>query len=207
MEQPGKCQSKYQRLMAQYKTYRFTSNLSGAGVDSKSHRVLVADSVWSDLIAKADANTGSTYRQLQRTGFVHADVCALIAGDSVATGEEGESFTNFAAEGLNKAAESLSGSAEQGSGNSSVASDEEKRQLPPSHQQRSSKVKRLRKGRSEAAAVATAAAAANDRALEAFIAACNASEPFFKKRTKQIEQIGTRTRDENADSDGSYLDE
>ncbi|KAI9988549.1 hypothetical protein PInf_021982 [Phytophthora infestans] len=167
--------------MAQYKTYRFTSNLSGAGVDSKSHRVLVADSVWSDLIARADANT--------------------------ATGEEGESFTNFAAEGLNKAAESLSGSAEQGSGNSSVASDEEKRQLPPSHQQRSSKVKRLRKGRSEAAAAATAAAAANDRALEAFIAACNASEPFFKKRTKQIEQIGTRTRDENADSDGSYLDE
>ncbi|EEY56350.1 uncharacterized protein PITG_09869 [Phytophthora infestans T30-4] len=131
----GKCQSKYQRLMAQYRTDRFTSNL--------------------------------------------------------ATGEEGESITNFAAEGLNKAAESSSGPAEQSSGNSSLASDEEKRQLSRSHQQRSSKVKRLR---DKAVAAATATTAANDRALEAFIAACNRNKQFFKKRTKQIEQIGTRTR-------------
>ncbi|KAF4037760.1 hypothetical protein GN244_ATG10087 [Phytophthora infestans] len=44
--------------MAQCKTCRLISNLSAAGVDSKLHRVLLEDSVWSGLIAKADANTG-----------------------------------------------------------------------------------------------------------------------------------------------------
>ncbi|KAE8990761.1 hypothetical protein PR002_g21066, partial [Phytophthora rubi] len=140
----GKCQSKYQRLMAQYKTYRFTSNLSGAGVEPGTNRVLLDANVWSDLIQTADANTQCTYRQLQKTDFAHADVCALLAGDAVATGEEGGSIGDFDAGALDQGTEPAAAPEMPVAASTSVASSTTDGELPASHQQRTKKLKRLR---------------------------------------------------------------
>ncbi|GMF24658.1 unnamed protein product [Phytophthora fragariaefolia] len=173
--------------MAQYKTYRFTSSLTGAGVEPGTNRVLLDPSVWSELIQTADANTQCTYRQLQKTGFAHADVCALLAGDAVVTGEEDGSIGDFDAGVLHQVTEPAATPAMPAAASCIIASSTTDRELPASHQQRTNKLKRLRDGRSKASAAASASAGANDRALEAFIAVCKASEEVFKKRSKPID--------------------
>ncbi|KAG1696920.1 hypothetical protein DVH05_017828 [Phytophthora capsici] len=157
----GKCQTKYQRLMAQYKTYHYVSNLSGAGIDPQSHKVTLDPSVWMDLMGNADANTQCTYRMLQKSGFAHANVCLSSAVDAADSPEV------------------------HGSGD--AIGEDGDLQLPPSHEQRAIKVKRLRDGRAKSAAASTAIAVSTDRPLEAFIGACKASEDFFRKRTKQLD--------------------
>ncbi|KAG6616633.1 uncharacterized protein IUM83_13068 [Phytophthora cinnamomi] len=106
----GKCQSKYQRLMAQYKTYQFVSGLRGVGIEPGTNKVSLDPSVWEDLAKSVDGNTQATSRMLQCFGFPHVDVCALIAGDSVATGEGGGSLADFVATTAKQAAGATPGS-------------------------------------------------------------------------------------------------
>ncbi|KAG1683657.1 hypothetical protein DVH05_014471 [Phytophthora capsici] len=88
-------------------------------------------------------------------------------------------------EGLSSAVDAADSPEVHGSGD--AIGEDGDLQLPPSHEQRAIKVKRLRDGRAKAAAASTAIAVSTDRPLEAFIGACKASEDFFRKRTKQLD--------------------
>ena len=91
----GKCMSKYHRIMMQFKQYKHVSNLSGAGINCVSGKVLLDESVWSDLIKATDKNTQSMYRGFQRNGFAHRDICSLLPGDTLATGASGGTLEDF----------------------------------------------------------------------------------------------------------------
>ncbi|GMF41905.1 unnamed protein product [Phytophthora fragariaefolia] len=186
--------------MAQYKTYRFISGISGAGIEAGTNKVSLDPSVWEDLVKSADGITQSIYCMLQRFGFPHVDVCALLAGDSVATGEDGDSLADYASTTANQAAETTPGPTSPSHPSSDSSNDAYGAEPPPSHQQRSNQVKRLRDGRAKAKANTTNDLFATDRATYAFIAACKASEEFFKKRIKQMEDAAEA---ENVSPNGS----
>ncbi|KAG7386524.1 hypothetical protein PHYPSEUDO_015534 [Phytophthora pseudosyringae] len=93
------CRSKYSRLMSEYDVYKRLCDLSGAGWCSETNAPTLDEEGWAAL-AQAQPRNAVLYKRFRAEGFVHASICALLAGDSRATADDASSVLQFDAEAL-----------------------------------------------------------------------------------------------------------